>query len=453
MLIEVIGFKKRWLKIESLNAFYDVSLEENAQLLGEITVKPEDNALLYKLLEDCRKKQSGKHQTSKVYYELKSFVENQQVELVENFYNGSIYGYELDGLALKTGRIALRDFDQTFFGSMESSRAIIMFKLFNDNAYFPTSPFELREKKFKDQFYLRLQGRYLDDRRDSIYVVDFVPRDKSGTHFSGSIWINLRTKGILKTELHCEHARRHPFLPLFPSDTIQNLDLHITSSFEEIDGKMFFRHIDFSYETTYQNRSNATYKAFTQAILYAYDFGREFVLPKFNFAEVSDFKKISAVPYNAYFWKNHDELKTSDQQGQNEKFYNDPRSTTNRSIFTHGKFDRGIYESSYLTWNGKRIRLREFSADQTEKTVNPRGGIIVSELYNLSASIYMDINQYKDSLQVTTTTVFDPYKATTGSSWTMRLCISSTSTLTSSRSSDASSKAASGNLTEALKRS
>ncbi len=419
VVVRVIGFKSAVLKLNATTTFYEVVLEENAQLLGEVTVRPEDNSYLYELMQDCRKNSTGastgsasvsRMEEAKVYYELKSTVENKQIELVENFYNGSIYGYDLEELKLKTGRFALQDFDKTFFGSHESSKAIVMLKLFKSNDYFPISPFELSGKKLRQQFYLHLHSRYRDDK-DSIYVVDFVPRDKTGNYFTGRVWINPKAKTILQTELHCEHALRHPFLPIFPNDTIRNLDLHITKSFQEVNGKMCFRHIDFSYETTYKNRSNTTYKTSTKAILYAYDFGHAFTLPKFRFAEASDFKKISAVPYNAYFWQNHEELTLSDEKDQNQSYFNDVRSTTNRGIFAQGKFSHGIFESPYLTWGGKRIRFREFAADTTENTNYVRGAVIISELYNLNAKIYLDINPFLDTLQIVTTTVFDPYES------------------------------------------
>lgn len=410
--VRMVGFRTAWIDLNAKTDFYEVYLEENARLLSEVTIRPEDNAYLYKLMSDCRRNAPGGLNRSKMYFELKSFVENKQVELVESFYNGEVSGYDLEALHLKTGRFALRDFDHTFFGSLESSKAITMFKLTKDNAYFPIGPFELSAKELRSAFRLHLAGKYRDEQLDSVYIVEFTPKDPSGKYFRGRAWITQNKKELIRTELHCEHATRHPFLPIFPTDTIQNLDLHITRSFEKVGGKMCFRHIDLHYETTYKNRSNTTYKALTQAVLFAYDFERRFVPPTFTFPEIQDFKKISAVPYNGFFWQNHDELKLSDRKDQNEAFFNSPASTTNRTIFSGGKFDRGIYEAPYLTWSkDRRIRFREFSADQSERKPNPRSTVIVSELYNLEAKVYLDVYPFPDTLQILTTTVMDPYES------------------------------------------
>lgn len=405
--IDVIGFKSKQVVLIDQTNFYEVFLEENAQLLGEVTVRPEDNTYLYELLSGCSKTQVSTRKYSKVYYELKSYVNDKQVELVENFYNGTMLGYDLDALNLKTGRFALRDFNKTFFGSMESSKAIVMLKLFKENTYFPESPFELSKKKLKNAYHLSLHSKYQDEQLDSIYVVDFYPRDTSGKFFKGRVWVSYKDQNIVKTELHCPHARIHPFYAIFPNDTIQNLDLHITKTFEKIGGKMYFKHVDFSYNTAYKNRNNKAYNASTRAVLYAYDPGEAFILPEFNFYAATDYQKINAVPYNGYFWKNHTELKVSEQQNENEDFYTNPVSTTNRTIFATGKFAKGILESPYIAWSGKRIRFRELVADSS-LAIAPNRSATVSEKYNFGVKIFMDINLFPDSIQVITSTIFDP---------------------------------------------
>jgi len=411
ILIDVIGFRSKWIKISEKTTFYEIVLEENTQLLGEVVVKPEDNTYLYKLLLDCGKKPSGTRKNSRVYYELKSYVNNNQIELVENFYNGTLLGYDLDALSLKTGRFALRNFNNTFFGSMESSKAIVMLKLFKKNRYFPESPFELNAKQLRASYWLSLHSKYRDEALDSIYVVDFSPKDTSGGFFKGRVWISKHSRNILKTELHCVHAKVHPFRAIFPSDTLRNLDLHITKSFEQMGGKMYFKQVDFSYNIMYSNRKNKTYQTSTRAVLHAYDPEDIFILPEFKFYESSDYVKINAIPYNSYFWENHNELKVSEQKNENELFYNDPTSTTNRTVFANGKFKKGLRESPYITWSQNRIRFREFTTDTTEVISNPLRPGIVSEKYNLGVKVFMDINFFPDTMQVITSTVFDPFES------------------------------------------
>ncbi|MBL0007556.1 MAG: hypothetical protein IPP25_10380 [Saprospiraceae bacterium] len=153
---------------------------------------------------------------AKAYYELKTFRDEQQIELVEGYYNAAISGYELSGLTLKAGRLAMQPYDNRFFASMESSTAITAMKLLSNNSNFPDSPLELSKKEMRKNFDLSLDKKYVDDNADSIYVISYEPVDTAGMFFKGTVWINKTNNTILKITLNCHHCKKYPFSAHFP---------------------------------------------------------------------------------------------------------------------------------------------------------------------------------------------------------------------------------------------
>ena len=133
IVIIFIGYETQFVKLAGQQDFYTIYLEESTQLLREIVVTPNDNLYLFDLLVKCKSKASSFQADAKAYYELKTFRDEQQIELVEGYYNAAIAGYELSGLTLKAGRLAMQPYDNRFFASMESSTAITAMKLLSNN--------------------------------------------------------------------------------------------------------------------------------------------------------------------------------------------------------------------------------------------------------------------------------------------------------------------------------
>lgn len=190
VMVSFVGYQKQCIIFNGKDKFYTIFLETMPQLLSEVLIAAPDDAWLRNLLVDCRKKAPEANTCAGAYYELKSYVQDQQVELVESFYNVNMTGYDLSSLDLKAGRLALKPFRHGLFVSMAGSRAITMLKMFGDNPYFPQSPLELSEGKIKKHYYLELIRKFRDDTLDSLYEIRFSPRDTSGFFFRGRVWLN-----------------------------------------------------------------------------------------------------------------------------------------------------------------------------------------------------------------------------------------------------------------------
>jgi hypothetical protein len=220
---------------------------------------------------------------------------------------------------------------------------------------------------------------------------------------------------VERITLNCSKASRHPFEPLFSSDSITGVNLAITKSYRFIDGQPVFNHIDFVYVVDYKSRigraDEQSYALKTRAVFYAYDYGSPFLLPQFEFfkEETGDYRRIQAMPYNEFFWARNDEYRLNDSLNTNELFFNDPQSITNKTLFDPtSEVGRGFFEHPFTRWSGDRIRFSDLSAD-TLPAEEP--GAFKSDQYHLAAKIFVDINTYQDSTNVLTATLFDPFES------------------------------------------
>ncbi len=413
ILIIFIGHETQVVKLAGQQDFYTIYLEESTQLLREIVVTPNDNLYLFDLLVKCKSKASSFQADAKAYYELKTFRNEQQIELVEGYYNAAITGYELSGLSLKAGRLAMQPYDNRFFASMESSTAITAMKLLNNNSNFPDSPLELSKRDMRKSFDLSLDKKYVDGNTDSIYVISYEPTDTTGLFFKGTVWINKTNNTILKITLDCHKCKKYPFRPIFPGDTIANVSFAITKTFTTQQGHPVFNHIDFAYIIDYRSRVGEayaqSYSIKSNAILYAYDFRNTFMIPTFNVTDdaYSDYRKINAMPYNDFFWRYNDEYRLKDGDNSNELFFNDTYSFTNKTIFESNPLMKSkLFQHPYIQWSEDRVFFKDIAIDTS--TLTPSADVMADK-YNLGVKLFVDINTYQDSTSMFSATIFDPY--------------------------------------------
>lgn len=416
--VSFIGYETAAIPLNKDSGFYAILLQEREQLLGEVVVTPKLNTYLYGLLADCTKKSSSAKTAAKAYYELKTFRDTVQVELVESFFNIQLKGYDLADMALKTGRLAMQPFGNRFFVSMESSMAITRSNLKSSSTYYPSSPLDFSKRQMQKKYSLHLEKKYLEPMGDSVYVIGFEPVKTDGTHYEGTIWLNKTKQNILKVQLRCSDCLRHPFRPMFGTDSIASVGFNITKTFEELDGEMVFKHVDFAYAISYKSRvgkaNELAYTIKTNALLYAYDFGQQFDLPIYEIAPGTvrgvDYRAISAMPYNEFFWKNNDEYRLNEAANNNEIFFSDPKSVASKTAFTdiNPYYSRGFFEHPFKLWSKNRVKFREVVEDTSQAASNSS---LNYERYKLSVKIFVDINTYKGATDIKTATIFDPYES------------------------------------------
>lgn len=181
-----------------------------------------------------------------------------------------------------------------------------------------------------------------------------------------------------------------------------------------MNGRSCFGHTDFEYAINYLSRPGAAeerqYEVTSRVVLYAYDYEQKFILPMPSFKgfQLNDYRQISAVPYNDFFWRNHEEYNIRDSLNTNFAFYNDTISVSNKLLFSVGAGNRkGLFESPYVLWSPARFRIRDIVTDSMSAAA-PSAAIKANE-YQLNVKILADLNVMADTCHLLTATIFDPF--------------------------------------------
>lgn len=303
LICSYIGFEKKQFTAVDLLIVDTLFLQKKVHLIDEVTVLA-DNSILYALINRSGNQKEVASKTAKTYFELSSYHNNSQLEFFQGYYNGNVKGYDVEQLELKNARFALSPINHRLFASTETSKAMYMQRTFKVNNYFPSSPFEFSPKQLRKKYDLHLNSRYKNEDRHTVYVIDFVPRSEFEDYFEGTVWIDSLTAQLLKIELKINNAKTYPFIPMWSDHTLKRVDLAITKTFSGINGNMYVKSIDFNYSLVYSSETDTAFTINTHAILFAYDFSSKFLLPFFDFPNVTnlDYRKIQMLPYNAAFW-------------------------------------------------------------------------------------------------------------------------------------------------------
>lgn len=410
-----IGYQTQLISLQPNPGFVNVLMVEKAEDLREVVVRPLDNDWYYSLLKKCKKNFSSKTQTTKAYYQTQTFVNHRQVELIESYYNVDLLGNAVEDLNLKTGRVGLQfTNNNSSFASLSSSKAIAKLDPFQSNKYFPDNPLHLKNAQIDKNYHVQLIGTYPIESGDTVHIVRFDPKEKNGEYFTTTTWINVTDETLIKLQLQVTGSKKHPFKPMFPDDEIRSIDFRITTNFTSLNHNSVFQHIDFMYKTHYLSRTGNDFEAETNAVLHIYDYENIFFIPLFKFPPdgMNDYRKISAIPYNEYFWENHNEFRFYATQLKNQQFYSQSDTWTGNSMATKNDTSKKrLMESPYFEWSPKRVYIYEIPPEKMNKPADYHTTGFVSDQYHLEAQIFCDRYDYGDTVGFVTSTRYDPYKS------------------------------------------
>jgi len=414
IVISYIGFQTKKITVTSGN-IDTIALNPSKNLLNEVVITA-DNSFLYNLIYKCHNSVTKKIKKAKTYLSVESFRDGKKIELIENYYNASFKGYDIDEFKLKNGRIAYKKYKNRSFNSTQTSFAIFYNKLFDKNSLYPSNPLSLSKRKLKKYYKLSVDSKYKNTKDEIIYVIIFEPKIKKQKYFQGKLWINRNTNQLLKINLNINNSEISPFIPLHKGlADIDLLELSISKSFTKIEGEMFVKSIDFKYTIKYYPKQpiySSPYLISTTAFLYAYNYNDKFILPKFHFSNTmyQDYLQVSAFPYNSKFWNNIKEFTISNFQEKSDSFVSDNIMYYDKKFSQRGRFggdssignNTGFFIAPYIFWSKNRISFREdFDIAKYQK-------LLPSDRYRFNVQIYMDVNTIKDTIDVLTKSIFDP---------------------------------------------
>lgn len=445
LIISYLGYENKTISAEELLQKPQILLVKKGYVLQEVSVHS-DNDYLYDIMGKCRERliKNNTSNTAKVYYGMETesktlsmeyqeskgsaIINNvpeeqkeEPVELLECFYNGYFKGINLQELRFKNGRTALAAKDN-YFLTLNSSKAISKVLLVDKNKDFPVIPFQCNDNNMKRLF--NIEQQYSDDNS---YNIKFYPKNDNKECFSGEVWIEKKTFNLLKIILRVENTEVHPFLPLFPFDTISNVSLNITNTYKNIEDKIIPDHINFNYSFSYSSRrdtlTTALFKTIkreikSKGVMYFYDYNQPFILPYFNYSnDFNDYNKMSFIPYNNIFWINNNSLIQTEKQKENFGFLLKNGKLINYNEGMYGKDFlttlpelemKQFFEFFYAFWssnkrlipNLKSPQFKPYSKDIINKS-------ILTDLYQLKVQLLLDVTESNDSLICKSYTVFD----------------------------------------------
>ena len=292
-----------------------------------------------------------------------------------------------------------------------------------DDAY-PSMPMQLGKRGMHKTFVLEAVPGDAE-----LEHIRFHPVKDPEKDFSGELWIDRKTGTLVKTDITIKNAAKHPFLPLFPCDTISNVDISVSRTYRQEEGVTLPDHISFNYHVTYKSIRNkpdslhdntpliVKREISTTGIVSFYDYGDAFILPYFTYdPDYDDYRKISIIPFNEFFWDHNNTLLLTDNQKESLGFL-----AREGSMFTWDNREYGKDFLINLKTNGKRIfqnyytfwsPIRRILPNREFLAGNPNLAVMgktepLSSLYNLKAQVLLDVNRLNDSLYCMSYTVFD----------------------------------------------
>ena len=422
--ISHIGYEPQKIKISDIgNEKRVIFLKESAYILPEVEISSNDDEW-FKILNKCRSlniKQKNIYR-AKAFYSIESTKDDLPLEVVECFYNADVNGFNVKDLAFKNGKLFLNK-SESGWRTINASETYKRFDVFQETDLFPSSILCFGLSGMKKRFNVEME--FTED----LYKVFFSPKDKNGAYFSGYIFIDRYDYSLKQIEYFTDNATIYPFLPLYPDDSISKVSLSINETFADNGGFVLPELVRYDYSFDYYSRRyGVLHKVESKSFLYLYDYGESFVDPLFDFyADPTDYRKISLIPYNDVFWKQNYKFTISESKSEkidyfesgNQSFdYNS--STSEETIFgdaivaqIENNMDnfrhKGFFETPYIKWNNDVKLLVHEKRPQSENSIE--NIIATSQKYKFVVQILLDITELDDSIHWQSFTIFDPFQS------------------------------------------
>lgn len=274
----------------------------------------------------------------------------------------------------------------------------------------------------------------------SIYHLSFKPLNPDSNLFEGEIWINKSNSNILKLTINDRNMKMHPFSPLSPDHKIDSVDFSISYNFKTDSIACSPEYIQFSYKLYYDDNYSVKHIT-TNGILYFFENGKLFYNPRFShndyFSQAietgnitwiidgyesrfnyskglgtyTDYDKIVSMPYNEFFWNHNDAILLSDKKKSYLEFFRENGVLLNYnelSLLSNAHFnEKKLKWSPNVRVTSEMLNKKNNFSVNSNKNLNYSTTMCFDDFYNLKGQIFMDINQFGDSISVLTSTLID----------------------------------------------
>lgn len=406
LIISYIGYTTRKIPAHFFVKNKVLKLKPQSINLKELVVA-ENEKELYDAIYNCRKKlrRVGKD-NAKGYLQIESQTAEQPIEMLQTYYNVATENGTIQALNLKNGRVGLAPISDQFFFSLGTSTAISRLSLTNRNQYFPWNPLQLTRGRLKKRYRITRLSSFSNE---AIYHIAFEPRKEETDYFAGEIWIDKATFDILKIELNCKNASQHPFEPIWEQDEIESIDFNIVQTFQSSSTQNRLSHVNFSYAVNYLQYRKAEaaklLKIGTSGLLFLFEYDTQYLEPLFEFEPtVNDYLKISTFPFNPHFWAENEGLVFTDKQQQQVEYFKTKGTLLNyRDNLFSGQTPLFLWSNAVWSASDRLTYDKTFMYQNT----NTQKVMAVGQLLDFKVNLFVDINQFADTLQYFTKATFD----------------------------------------------
>jgi hypothetical protein len=240
-----------------------------------------------------------------------------------------------------------------------------------------------------------------------------------------------KTLTLVKIDLTISDAARHPFVPIFKIDRLSNVDIKISETFKNEGSYNVPDHINFSYRVKYKSvrddpgsmtPSVIQRDITTSGVLCFYDYDDPFIIPRFDYdANYDDYRKMSIIPFNEFFWDNNNTLILTEKQKESIGFFADNGLLVNFEAGSFGKdfltlthYDSSLYENCYTFWDSvKRFSLNRSLPQNKIYSQRQINSSILTDQYNLDhldVQLLLDVTRTGNTYYAKSYTVFDEKK-------------------------------------------
>lgn len=383
-----------------------------------------DSEPYFDIIVACRKRLLKKSRLEcKAYLELHTEVSDTRSEIIEMYYNADLRSGNMNALTYKSGRQAIAKVNDSFFLNLSTSSIFQKFNLVDGDIDMPDSPLEMNKKGMMKTYELSL----LSSDDDDYYHLAFKPKADENKIFAGEIWIDKETFNPIEIKLKIEQALVKPFIPIFPTDSLADIFMHITQRFDVFDEVLVpsLQRFEYGFDsyTPYDTRFpispqnlGAIKPIRSDGVMYYYDYGEPFIKPKYKYVvELNDYQKIQNTPYHASFWNVESALVESDRMEQSLSFFKQYGRLSNQGNTQLDDLFLGM--GSYMDhtnsfWSDS-LRLRVNMDFLNTEMSNHEGyqAVPIRSRYHLSTQVYLDVVETSDTLFYFTEAVFDIYNS------------------------------------------
>jgi len=335
---------------------------------------------------------------SKTYFTMESSADNLPIELIEAYYQSTTKGGRIQGLSLKNGRIGMSTINNSYFVSLSTTQVLKDYNLHDKkHSEFPWNPLMLPKRKIK-----RLYNTKVTGVSDGILTIRFVPKKELNRNalFPATVYLDKPNQCIVRIEFTDNDLRTHPLRVINKSDTISRLDYDVAYNFSCTDQRL--ESIELQYKMDYLGPFGLKHIHSEAAMLF-FDTTLSYTLPLYG-DEVnlySDYDKIVSQPNNDFFWVNNEVLTLSRKKKAYKRYFE--RNGVLLNFNELSAINPKVFANRLKLWSpDERIQLYDLNEVNTDGIAEiiedgePKK-MVLTELYELRALIYLDRNQTADS--------------------------------------------------------